>query len=120
MPKPNKWKFFQDPDNAREYLVLLSYLPLKKFRTIPKFIRATSKIENQLSQSEGLIGYSLHAEFLKKRFWTLSVWEDKNGLYSFVSRLPHSRTMTDLAPDMSQTRFTQWKVKGSALPPDWD
>ena len=120
MPKPNEWKSFRVADNDRECLALLSYLPLKKFWTIPKFLWRTSKIERQLSESRGLIGYSLHAEFLKKRFWTLSVWEDESSLRAFVSHLPHSRTMIDLAPHMAQTKFTRWKVKGSALPPDWD
>ena len=120
MPKPNKWKFFKDADEAREYVVLLSYLPLKKFRTIPRFLRATSKIEKQLSESQGLIGYSLHAELLKKKFWTLSVWEDRKSLGAFVSHLPHRQTMIDLAYAMSQTKFTDWAVKGSDVPPDWD
>jgi hypothetical protein len=120
MPRPNKWKSLEVADSERDYVALLSYLPLKRFRMIPKFLWNTSRIERQLSQSQGLIGYSLHAEFLKKRFWTLSVWKDQRALYSFVSHLPHSQTMTDLAPHMSQTKFTRWRITGSELPPDWD
>src|SRR5207249_12219868 len=105
MPKPNKWKFFKDADEAREYVVLLSYLPLKKFRTIPKFLRATSKIEKQLSESQGIIGYSLHAELLKKKVWTLSGWEDRKSLVAFAAHLRDSKTMIDLAYAMSRTEF---------------
>jgi hypothetical protein len=120
MPRPGKWKSLKIADDEQEYLVLLSYLPLKKVWMIPKFLWNTSKIERQLTESKGLMGYALHAEFLAKRFWTLSVWEDESSLRAFVSHLPHSQTMIELAPHMASTKFTRWKVKGSALPANWD
>ncbi len=120
MPKPGKWKSSASADSEREYLALLSYLPLKRFRTIPRFLKYTSEIERQLGETKGLIGYALHAEFLKKRFWTLSVWEDEKSLAEFVSKIPHGQVMASLAPHMGQTKFTEWKVKGSAVPPNWD
>jgi len=37
-----------------------------------------------LEESRGLIGYSLLAHLLEKRFWTLSLWEDEDALMDFV------------------------------------
>jgi hypothetical protein len=117
--KPSKWKSFAPAAGDREYLALLSYLPLNKYRAIPKFIKYTAEIERQLSESRGLIGYSLQAQVLSLRFWTLSVWEDEQALMEFVVRTPHGPVMQSMLPHMGQTRFTRWIIKGEALPPSW-
>jgi hypothetical protein len=114
------WKSFAAPDNAREYLALLSYLPLNKWRALPKFMRYTLQIRRQLAESEGLIGYSMDANVPSRRFWTLSVWEDEESLMRFVGRNPHGRVMTDLIPHMGQTQFVQWQVSGSEVPLNWE
>jgi hypothetical protein len=114
------WKSFAAPESDREYTAMLTYLPLNKWRAIPKFMRYTSQIRRQLADSEGLIGYALDANVLKRDFWTLSVWEDEESLKRFVQRNPHSRVMTDLLRDMGQTEFLPFKVDGSSIPPDWE
>jgi Domain of unknown function (DUF3291) len=114
------WKSFAVPESGREYHAMLSYLPLNKFRALPKFMRYTSQIRRQLADSEGLIGYSLDARVLAKEFWTLSVWQDAESLRRFVRRTPHGHVMTDLLPDMGQTEFFHWDVDGSSVPPDWE
>jgi nitrite reductase/ring-hydroxylating ferredoxin subunit len=56
---------------------------------------------------------------LAKEFWTLSVWEDRESLWNFVQKMPHSQAMKDLLPHMKQTEFFHFEVKGSSVPPDW-
>jgi Domain of unknown function (DUF3291) len=118
--KPNRWKIIQVVEDNGEYLALLSYLPLKSYLKIPAFLKHTLAIERQLKASAGLIGYSLQAEVLGKRFWTLSVWNDEQSLMDFVFKIPHKDVMKSLAGDMEQTKFTRWKLTGSFLPPDWN
>lgn len=118
--KPGKWKSKISAENGREYLGLLTFLPLKTFRALPKFLKYNSQIERQLSESTGLIGYSVRAKLLSLNFWTLSVWESEAALMDFVYRLPHSEIMKSLAPYMGQTKFTRWKLKGTEIPPSWD
>jgi 3-phenylpropionate/trans-cinnamate dioxygenase ferredoxin subunit len=113
------WKSFTTPQSEREYHALLSHLPLTTFRAMPKFFRFVFAIRRQLAHSEGLIGYSLDAHVLAKQFWTLSVWEDRDSLWRFVHRLPHSRAMTDLLPHMGQTEFFHFEVTGDSIPPGW-
>jgi len=74
----------------------------------------------QLASAQGLLGYSLLARPLSKRFWTLSAWENENALRAFVRHLPHQNIMTALAPHMDKTKFVQWPIKGSQLPLQWD
>lgn len=114
------WKSFATPESDREYHALLSHLPLNTFRAMPKFFRFVFGIRRQLAGSEGLIGYSLDANIPGKEFWTLSVWEDRESLWRFVQRMPHSQAMTDLLPHMGQTEFFHFEVDGSSVPPDWE
>jgi quinol monooxygenase YgiN len=113
------WKSFASPESDREYTALVSYLPLNKFRAVPKFLRYTRQIQRQLAASEGLVGYSMDANVVGKEFWTLSVWEDAEALRRFVQNTPHDKVMEDLLPDMAQTEFVRWEAKGSSVPPDW-
>jgi nitrite reductase/ring-hydroxylating ferredoxin subunit len=113
------WKSFAAPESGREYSALLSRLPLKTFGAMPKFFRFISGIRRQLAQTEGLIGYSLDAHPLAKEFWTLSVWKDREFLWQFVQRMPHSQAMRDLLPHMGETEFFHFEVNGSSIPLDW-
>lgn len=113
------WITLAPAKSDREYLALLSYLPLKKHRMIPRFLRFTLQIQKQLRNTPGAIGYSLRAKLMSRNFWTLSAWEDENSLMEFVRKLPHGEVMKSLAPFMGPTKFRQWKVSGATLPLRW-
>ncbi len=114
------WKSLAPVDQGREYLALLSYLPLQKYRKLPAFARFTFQITRQLRETPGAIGYSMRAKLLSREFWTLSVWEDTRSLMNFVAKVPHGEVMKALSSHMGPTKFTQWKILGSAIPPNWD
>ena len=116
---PTPWKTFVQPAPDREYLALLTFLPVKRYRTIPRFIGYTRRIEAQLAETVGLVGYSLRAALLSRRFWTLSVWEDERALQQFVHHGFHRGVMTVLAPDMGNTNFVRHSIKGSEYPLSW-
>jgi len=113
------WKSFAAPHDDKEYVALLSFLPLKHYRKIPKFARLTIETMRQLAKSRGLIGYSLGAEVMLKRFWTISVWEDRQSLRDFVEQIPHSRIMQELAPHMDKTGFAEWTLRAAEIPIPW-
>jgi len=77
-------------------------------------------VVKQLATANGLVGYSLLARPLSKRFWTLSAWDNGEALQAFVQHPPHVRIMNALAPHMDKTNFVRWTIKGSDLPLDWD
>lgn len=118
MPK-TPWKSFLAPQLGRSYLALISYLPLRHYRAMPKFFRSTTEIMGQLSSAPGLLGYSLEAHVFSRQFWTLSAWQDQQSLIDFVRHLPHSRIMQDLAPHLGKTQFAQWQVSATEIPLDW-
>ena len=113
------WRSFAKVDPEKEYVVQITYLPLKSFWKVIKFFRLTLLIQRQLESSPGLIGYSLKSKIVAHRFWTLSAWESQKDLSSFVVKMPHLKVMQDLKNDMGQTKFVRWPARGSSLPVDW-
>jgi hypothetical protein len=113
------WKALRAAEREREYLALLTYLPLRSYSKIPRFFQFTFQIQRQLKDTEGAIGYALRAKPLSRKFWTLSVWESERALMDFVARVPHVEVMKSLSPHMERTKFTRWQLLGSALPPNW-
>jgi hypothetical protein len=113
------WTSFAEIEPARPYLVMASRLPLRSYWKIPAFLRLTLAVRNQLANAEGLVGYSLLAEPLSKRFWTLSAWCSEEDLAAFARALPHADVMRELRPHMGPTGFVTWSVPGSDLPVHW-
>jgi hypothetical protein len=114
------WKALAAVDKNREYIALLSYLPLKSYGKLFAFFRFTFQIQGQLAASPGALGYALRAQIFSRRFWTLSVWENRQALMEFVAKVPHGEVMKALSPHMGATKFKQWKVAGAGVPPRWD
>jgi hypothetical protein len=114
------WVALAQADADREYLALLSYLPLKTYRGIPSFFRFTFQILKQMRATPGAMGFSLRAKIIARNFWTLSAWKDEQALRDFVMKLPHAAAMKTVRPYMGATNFTQWKVTGAALPLYWE
>ena len=106
-------------DPTTELTVMASRLPLRHYRRIPGFLRWTLRIRGQLSQSPGLVGYSLDAHVLRKTFWTLSAWTGQEAMEAFVRAEPHRFVMAAIRPHMRQSTFVFWTVTAAELPVTW-
>ncbi len=113
------WKPFAKPESDKEYVAVLTYLPLKSLWALPQFFYYSRRIQTQLKSAPGLIGYSLLAHVLAKRFWTLSVWENEVALAKFIHKHPHQEAMVIMRRFMGGSEFIRWRVKGNAVPPRW-
>lgn len=78
------WRTFGSAEPEREYVALLSYLPLKSYWRIPHFFFDTVQVMKQMASAEGVLGYSVLAHPLSKRFWTLSAWNDEASARTFI------------------------------------
>jgi hypothetical protein len=113
------WTSIGEVDAAHDYVVMASRLPLARYRDIPAFLRASLDIRRQLAKSDGLIGYGLEAHFLRRTFWTLSVWRDDDALARFAHADPHNRHVARIRPHMNSSTFVTWAVPGAQLPVTW-
>jgi hypothetical protein len=121
VPPPSPWKTLAEPAPEVEYLVLLTHLPVRRLRALPKFLNYVRKIRNQLEAGpSGLVGYSLFAQPFTSNYWTLSVWEDPRALGQFIRESPHHDAMEELPKTLSDFRTWRWNSSGSDLPPTWD
>lgn len=114
------WKSLAPVEPGREYVVLLSYLPLRRYSKMPLFFRYSGQINRQLRATPGAIGYTMRAKLLSRRFWTLSVWDNDKALMEFVAKVPHGEAMKQIAPYMDKANFWRWKAQSSDIPPRWD
>jgi quinol monooxygenase YgiN len=113
------WTTFYRPDDHQKYLVLLTELPLRRFRDLSGFMGYTFRIISQLKSTSGVVGYSFLGRFFQRRFRTLSVWEDEAALRAFVRQTPHLAAMKAMQGKMTKTRFIRWRIRGSEYPPRW-
>jgi hypothetical protein len=113
------WARLAEPDPDRVYVVLASRLPLRGYRHIFSFLRATRAVRRQLAATEGVVGYTLDAKPLSKTFWTVSAWESEEMLQRFSEVDPHRSTVAEIRPRMLKSTFVSWTVPGSELPPTW-
>src|ERR1700759_5279965 len=114
------WKSRAPVEAGREYIVLLNYLPLRRYLALPLFFRYASQINAQLRETPGAIGYSMRAKIFALRFWTLSAWDNDKALMEFVAKAPHGPAMNAIAPYMAKTNFWRWKLPSTEIPPRWD
>jgi len=113
------WTAFRETDPDREYVVMASRLPLARYRHVPSFLRATLAIRGQLAHADGLVGYSLDAQLVRKTFWTLSVWDSPAALAAFARADPHADRVRSVRPRMRPTAFATWTMRGAELPVTW-
>lgn len=100
-----KWKFFTPLDPEREYLALATFLPLRPSKTRREFLRWAGAVQKQLRGTQGVVGYTLRAKFLRRRFYTVSIWEDREALRAFVDEPPHAEAMVALRPHSEDQKF---------------
>lgn len=107
------------PEPDRDYIAVVTYLPLKSLWALPQLLYYLRGIRSQLRSSRGLIGYSVFSHVLAKRFWTLSVWDSEVDLVNFIHNQPHNEAMMVLRRFMGGTAFVRWVIRGSSVPPSW-
>jgi hypothetical protein len=113
------WFTIAPVEKDREYLALLSGLPLKTYRGFPRLVGFVIGTVQQMYVSRGAVGVTLRAELLARTFWTLSAWQDEQALQDFVMKKPHLDAMKEMQTYMNPAYFLRWKVAGSALPLRW-
>ena len=74
----------------------------------------------QVRSAPGALGASLIAQPLKRTFFTLSAWQDRDALYTYAGTEPHRGIMSELRSTMQSSTFTFWEVAVEQLPITWD
>lgn len=114
-----RWTTVSTPAPDTEAFVMASRLEVRSLKDVPRFFVQSLSAWKQVTGTPGAYGASLIAEPLKRTFWTLSAWEDKEALYRYAKTEPHRSIMNGLRPTMKDSVFTFWQVPATDLPIDW-
>lgn len=114
------WKTLGSLDADAEYLVLASSIPPKSMSSTWSMFRGSRAIRQQLLATDGVLGFSMLAEPMRKNYATLSVWRDEEALNAFVNAMPHAQLMSDLASSMDEPTFVRWTIAGTDGTPSWN
>lgn len=113
-----KWVKVNPPDGSQELLCIATFLPLKKWKYLLPFLRMSLRVEKQIKRSPALVRYSLRTDLPHKHFWTLSVWNERGGMNTFVSAEPHATAVRRFEQWAGPgAAFVEWKAAGEA--PNW-
>jgi len=114
------WKSFAALEPAAEYLVLASSIPPASIKSTGRMFMGSRAVRKQLATTDGVMGFALLAQPIRKYYATLSVWRDAVALDAFVAAHPHDELMASLAPEMGPTKFVRWTITGSDGRPSWN
>ncbi|MET9082894.1 DUF3291 domain-containing protein [Streptomyces sp. NPDC004237] len=114
-----RWTTVNTPAPDAEAFVMASRLEVRSLKDVPRFFAKSLVAWKQVTGAPGAYGASLIAEPLKRTFWTLSAWEDRDALHRYARTEPHKSVMTGLRPTMKGSVFTFWQVPAAQLPIDW-
>ena len=114
------WKSFVEPDPGSELQGVVGYLNPSGYRTVPNVLRYTRKIEAQLAETDGLVGYALRARLAQKKFWAVAAWESDESLQNYVESDPHAGIRRALKPEMEESWFIRFDVRSEEVPLDID
>ncbi|MFF9017712.1 DUF3291 domain-containing protein [Streptomyces sp. NPDC014870] len=111
------------PNHARpgtEAYAMASRFEVRSLADVPRFFLKSLAAWRQVRSAPGALGASLIAQPLKRTFYTLSAWEDRDALYAYARAEPHRSIMTGLRSTMRDSTFTFWEVPAERLPLAWD
>ena len=97
----------------------ITRLPLARHIRIPAVMRQTVRIVRALARADGLVGYSLKADLVRKTFWTVSAWESDAALRAFAGSHVHRAAMRRVGPHMAEPQIETLSVTGRELPLSW-
>ncbi|WP_147471593.1 DUF3291 domain-containing protein [Nocardia stercoris] len=107
------------PAAADQLHVLTSRLPLTRFTDVPRFLYWTLRIRRQLATAPGCVGYTLDAKLLRKTFWTLSAWSDKQAMDTFAGSGTHAAMLADMRGRLGEANFVETRATPDQLPLSW-
>ena len=114
-----RWHARHVPEPRREYLAVVTQLPLQDWRGLSAFLKHTRHLRRVLAVCPGLVGYGFRFTLNPLEFWTASVWVDEESLWTFVHGAGHVAAVKELLGYTGHTRVAHWPIHGSCVPEPW-
>lgn len=116
---PQRTVEVEGDQSSDEFLCVATVLPIRSWRHIIPFFQMSAKVQKQLEQSKGLVRYGVKTDLPHKRFWTFSVWRDRDSMEKFVRIHPHADAISKFPTWAGDgAAFVEWKTVSGTV--DWD
>jgi hypothetical protein len=115
-----EWTPLRDASPENEYIAFAGFTERRSVWTFLSYLMRARKIQGQLNNSKGLMGYTARMEFLSKKLINLTVWEKESDLKEFAHQGQHADCMEKTKGGLKPTEYISWKILGSQLPPTID
>ena len=97
---------------------IATFLPVRRWRDVLPFLIMSSRVASQAKRTPGYVAHGLKADFPRRRFWTLSVWNDRGAVNAFVRSEPHSKAVKKFKDWAGEgAAFAEWSNDNSSI--DW-
>lgn len=113
------WTKVDGASTDGEVVLMASRFQLRSLRHVPRFFVDAIRIRKQVLAAPGAVGVSLIAHPLRRTFYTLSAWRDRQSLNALVGAEPHRSTMGRHRHAMQDSAFVFWTARANSLPAGW-
>ena len=79
-----KWTPISEADPKSSYFAYAGYAERKSVWSYFSYLMKARKVQNQLNQAKGLIGFTAQLGFLNRQVVQLAVFENENALREFA------------------------------------
>ena len=110
---------FREQNKQKEFLVVLTNAKLYRDKR-EAFDDYTQSLYKQLDSQKGYVGGSIRMVIFCDEVWTMTVWQSKEAMESFVNSREHLDAMYMSSNAVRQMRMASFTVTGSQLPPSWE
>jgi hypothetical protein len=100
----------EQADSSTKFVCCSTFFPVRRWRHVIPFLRMSSRVQKLLKETPGLVRYELRTSFVRKRYWTFSVWKDRASIDAFRKTEPHATAMTKL---------NEWVIPGKSAFVSW-
>ncbi|NUR86455.1 MAG: DUF3291 domain-containing protein [Nonomuraea sp.] len=107
-----------EPATTDQPVVMASRFEVRSLLAVPGFFITSMALWRQARRSNGAIGLALKADLLKRTFWTVSAWNDRQAINDYARSEPHRSAMKSKRKVMKESTFTFWSA--SEFPISWD
>lgn len=114
------WKQIKPIDAERDYVGVVTELVPRSIRSTGRLFRGAQRASAQMAHSDGVIGFAILAQPLRRRYQTVSLWETDADVDAFARSGDHHVLVWSLAPELESVHSTRWRVRGRDGRPRWE
>ena len=102
------WKSLNSAGPGSQAYIMASTFEVRSLPDSFRFLMKSLLAWRQVVHAPGVLGAALLAHPLKRTFFTLSAWVDRDALYTYAKTEPHRSIMRGMREVMRDSTFTFW------------